>query len=204
MARRQRQRTERSRLCLLDAARAVYGTKGYQSVSVAEIAKRAGRAHGTFYLYFDNKQDVYTALLAGFGDQTAARFADLTLTADPSVAVAELRTLLTAFARDRDLWELLEELAAHDESAARLRSDLRAALSRRLADNVRLTGVDLAGLDQHLLGELFAAMIFRLARLGHLPDTIDVTAAHLSSTWRRVLGLPNDELDSRRTDFVIG
>jgi AcrR family transcriptional regulator len=205
MAHRQRQRTERSRLSLLDAARAVYRDKGYQAVSVAEIAKRAGRAHGTFYLYFDNKHDVYSALLAGFGDQTGARFAEVALSPDPAAGFQELRGLLASFQRDRDLWELLDEMSADDESAARLRSDLREALSRRISESLRLIPLaDPAGLDPDVLAELFASMIFRLARLGSLPDTPEVTALHLLATWYRLLGLPEHELGRIRGDFGIG
>jgi AcrR family transcriptional regulator len=205
MARRQRQRTERSRLGLLDAARAVYRDKGYEAVSVGEIAKRAGRAHGTFYLYFDNKHDVYSALLAGFGDQTAARFGGLALEADRATVFRELQGLLTAFGHDQDLWALLEEMASHDEAAARLRSDLRGALSRRIRTSLALIPAAApAGLDLDVTAELFASMIFRLARLGSLPATPGATAVHLLTIWYRLLGLPDDELDGIPTDLALG
>lgn len=203
MARRQRQRTERSRLSLLEAARAVYREKGYQAASVAEIAKRAGRAHGTFYLYFDNKQDVYSVLLAGFGDQTAARFDALALEADRRTAFHALQGLLTAFQDDRDLWALLEEMASHDESATRLRSGLRATLSRRIrASLAARAAAGPSGLDLDATAELFASMIFRPARLGSLPDTPGVTALHLLAIWCRLTGLPEDELGCISTDLV--
>lgn len=202
MARRQRQRTERSRLSLLEAARAVYREMGYEAASVAEIAKRAGRAHGTFYLYFDNKRDVYSALLAGFGDQTAGRFDALALEADRATALRALQGLLTAFQDDRDLWELLEEMASHDEAATRLRSGLREALGRRIRASLTLISAGSSGLDLDVTAELFASMIFRLARLGVLPATPEVTAVHLLATLCRLLGLPDDELGCMATDLV--
>jgi AcrR family transcriptional regulator len=73
-------------------SKAVRGTNA--AASVAEIAKRGGRAHGTFYLYFDNKRDVYSALLVGFGDQSAARFDALALEGEPANAFRALRVLL--------------------------------------------------------------------------------------------------------------
>lgn len=203
MARRQRQRTERSRLSLLEAARAVYREKGYEAASVAEIAKRAGRAHGTFYLYFDNKQDIYSVLLAGFGDQTAAHFDALALEADRATAFRALKGLLTAFRDDRDLWELLEEMASHDEAAARLRSGLRTALSGRIrASSTPIAPTGSSNLDLDVTAELFASMIFRPARLGSLPDTPGVTALHLLAIWCRLMGLPEDELGCISTDLA--
>jgi TetR/AcrR family fatty acid metabolism transcriptional regulator len=43
---------------ILEAAVKVFARKGYFSSRVAEIARRAGVADGTVYLYFDSKDDV--------------------------------------------------------------------------------------------------------------------------------------------------
>ena len=43
---------------LLEAAREVFCERGYQATSVAAITDAASTAHGTFYLYFRNKEDV--------------------------------------------------------------------------------------------------------------------------------------------------
>lgn len=54
---------------LLDAAREVFVTKGYQATSVAAITDAAGTAHGTFYLYYRNKEDVFSQLMASATDE---------------------------------------------------------------------------------------------------------------------------------------
>ena len=63
-------RGERTRASLVDAARALFEKQGYLDTSVADIAKRAKVAHGTFYTYFDSKEDVFAEvaelLLADF------------------------------------------------------------------------------------------------------------------------------------------
>jgi AcrR family transcriptional regulator len=43
---------------LLDAALTVYGRRGYQQTRVDDIAAAASVSHGTFYLYFRNKEDL--------------------------------------------------------------------------------------------------------------------------------------------------
>ncbi len=53
---------EQKRRFILEAAAAAFGARGFHSVSVKDIAKRAGIAHGTFYLYFKDKKDVYREL----------------------------------------------------------------------------------------------------------------------------------------------
>lgn len=51
---------------ILDAARRVFGEKGYHAASVSDIIKRAGIARGTFYLYFDSKRAIFEELLEGY------------------------------------------------------------------------------------------------------------------------------------------
>jgi AcrR family transcriptional regulator len=48
---------------LLNAAIAEFNQNGYFNTSVDSITKRAGVSHGTFYLYFKNKQDVISILI---------------------------------------------------------------------------------------------------------------------------------------------
>jgi AcrR family transcriptional regulator len=53
---------EQKRRFILNAAAAAFGAKGFHDVTVNDIAQRAGIAHGTFYLYFKDKKDVYRTL----------------------------------------------------------------------------------------------------------------------------------------------
>ena len=49
---------------LLESARTVFTERGFQGTSVAAITDAANTAHGTFYLYFRNKEDVFIQLMA--------------------------------------------------------------------------------------------------------------------------------------------
>ncbi len=60
--RQTRPRAER-RLAFLAAAAGVFGVRGYHDASMADIARAAGAATGTLYLYFQNKEELYVALL---------------------------------------------------------------------------------------------------------------------------------------------
>ncbi|MEY2477213.1 MAG: hypothetical protein QOG87_2528 [Actinomycetota bacterium] len=55
-------RGARTRQRLVDAARVIFERRGYHGAAVADIAKLAGVAHGTFYKYFESKDDVFRAL----------------------------------------------------------------------------------------------------------------------------------------------
>ncbi len=56
---RRNARGERTRARLLEAAEAVFADLGYHDASVVRIAEHAGVAAGTFYLYFESKQQVF-------------------------------------------------------------------------------------------------------------------------------------------------
>jgi AcrR family transcriptional regulator len=64
-ARAERRRTER-REAILVAAQRVFRDKGYHSASVHDIIDEARIARGTFYLYFDSKQAVFSELVDEF------------------------------------------------------------------------------------------------------------------------------------------
>jgi AcrR family transcriptional regulator len=48
---------------LLEAGLAEFDERGFQAVRVDDIVRRARTSHGTFYLYFANKDDIFKALL---------------------------------------------------------------------------------------------------------------------------------------------
>src|SRR5262249_9760342 len=48
---------------LLDAGLAEFDERGFQAVRVDDVVRRAKTSHGTFYLYFANKDDLFRTLL---------------------------------------------------------------------------------------------------------------------------------------------
>jgi AcrR family transcriptional regulator len=48
---------------LLEAGLAEFDEKGFQAVRVDDVVRRAKTSHGTFYLYFANKDDMFRTLL---------------------------------------------------------------------------------------------------------------------------------------------
>ena len=63
-------RGEKTRHKLLDAAREEFGEKGFYEAAVSGITQRAGVALGTFYTYFNSKEELYRALVAHMGELT--------------------------------------------------------------------------------------------------------------------------------------
>jgi len=50
----------------MSAAATLFGEKGYEAASTAEIAERVGVVEGTLYRYFDNKRDLFIRVVEDF------------------------------------------------------------------------------------------------------------------------------------------
>lgn len=54
---------ELTREMIMDAARDLFAEKGYQQVSMRQIAKELGYSHGAIYYHFKNKAELFYALV---------------------------------------------------------------------------------------------------------------------------------------------
>jgi AcrR family transcriptional regulator len=97
---------------LASAAAGVFAQRGVANTAVSDIVAAAGVAQGTFYLYFDSKDDVLLAVVERMVDQmvSALEAADV---APGATAVERLRALgdlLSAFERDPGAAEIVDLL----------------------------------------------------------------------------------------------
>ncbi|SFF28909.1 transcriptional regulator, TetR family [Paenibacillus algorifonticola] len=62
MAMKKEQRSEETKRSIIAAAAKLFAARGYESVSIREIAKEAGCSHTTIYIYFEDKEALLHAL----------------------------------------------------------------------------------------------------------------------------------------------
>jgi AcrR family transcriptional regulator len=110
---------------LLIAAREVFQTQGFQGTTVGAITDAAATAHGTFYLYFRNKEDAFAHVMAQVIEemyrQAAASWAgDLR-----STVARAIGGFLTVFRAHRGLWQCLLEGMHTNAAVERMWLDLR-------------------------------------------------------------------------------
>jgi AcrR family transcriptional regulator len=122
-------RGERTRRKLLGAGEEVFGRRGYQFASIAEITQGAGVAQGTFYLYFDSKRDLMRAVVEERGHELRVTLAKAS--AGVSGRIAKERAGFVAFfawmARHRALYRVVRQAEYIDSALFR-------AWYRQLAD----------------------------------------------------------------------
>lgn len=73
---------QRTEAALMNAARQVFAEKGYLNARISDIAEAAGRSPGSFYNYYENKEEILAALLAEFAHEVVSG-AQLSRSSDP-------------------------------------------------------------------------------------------------------------------------
>jgi len=114
-------RTERGRKTvrgLLEAAAAEFGERGYHEASITGITGRAGAALGTFYTWFESKEELFRALVLDMSHQVRQHVAEAVKDAPDRLAAERLGlAAYIGFARRHpELYRIIEEaqFVAHD------------------------------------------------------------------------------------------
>jgi AcrR family transcriptional regulator len=71
----QADRAAQRRKQILDAAYQVFASKGYAAATIADVAQLLRLGHGTIYRYFDNKLDLFMAVVGGILSRVSAAIA---------------------------------------------------------------------------------------------------------------------------------
>jgi AcrR family transcriptional regulator len=157
-----RARGQRTMRRLLDAGITVFAARGYHSARVDDIVKAAKTSHGTFYLYFANKEDLFQALVTDVASELAALNASLGALGPGEGGRAELRDWLAQFATMYEHYgpviRTWTEAELDSSEAGRIGTDVLGELTATLAERVEGAGVDL---DPQLASMAAIAMIER-------------------------------------------
>jgi len=84
---------------LLDAGLRVFAKRGYHAARVDDIVKSARTSHGTFYLYFTNKEDLLRALAVDCADELTQLSSTLGAVTQDNAGWQELRQFLNDFTK---------------------------------------------------------------------------------------------------------
>lgn len=162
-------RTRQRREAILDAALEVFAAKGYHGAGIADIAAVVGMGHGTFYRYFRNKRDIFTALLGEATQRIAKALNGLPPTTN-SLAEYEQQLngiaagIFNVFSADPRLGRvvLFEAPGVDPELHEQFQSTLGvvASMTRAYLDNGVKKGFLRADMDTQLIARAVNAVIF--------------------------------------------
>lgn len=190
-------RSESTQAALLEAARDVFAEKGYVNAKISDITGRAGRSIGSFYNYYDTKQQLLRALLERFPAQIVERARD-GLSDDWAANIeAAVRAYFHTF-RDYlpEMIGVFQLSMSEPDAAAWWRSQRAYGIASVLAliDAVEQDG-DRIGLDHQVFASAIVSMLESycwtwLAAGGDDVDAVfdEETAIHtLAAMWRRAM-----------------
>ena len=146
--RARRARGQRTRERLLAAGADVFADRGFHAARVDDIVKLAATSHGTFYLYFANKEELFHALAEQIAAQLELIAAQLPpLTPDPAGLAAltswmeQFRAIYAGAGPIITAWTEAEIVVS---DVGRLGTNVHTAFTRSLIDRIRATsGTDL-------------------------------------------------------------
>ena len=122
-------RGERTLRKILDAALEEFGERGFADGSIVGITRRAKVALGTFYTYFDSKEEVYQTLVRGLSEEIKICVAPA-LEAATDALDAERRALI-AFLQfvetHKQVYRLIDEAETVDPEGFRRHYEVTAA-----------------------------------------------------------------------------
>ena len=191
-------RGQRTRESLVTAARRVFERDGFINSRLTDIAREAHTSIGTFYTYFDSKDEIFTAVLQVAQDDMLHPGLPR-VEEDPqniaAVLEASNRAYFEAYRRNAELMVLLEQVATinPDFRALRVkRSKIFTDRVSRWVASAQDSGLADPTLDPVMTARALASMVSRLAYYAFaLGEEYDVDAMVETSTklWFNALGM---------------
>lgn len=147
---------------LFDAGMRVFAERGYHAARVDDIVRAARTSHGTFYLYFANKEDLLRALAVDCADEMMKLADGIGPIGPDEDGYEELRSFLaqfvTTYRRYGPVIRAWMEDQVADREIDRLGVKAFTAIGARLGERMREAGVDVADNEPAAVGALMAML----------------------------------------------
>jgi AcrR family transcriptional regulator len=158
-----RARGKRTVRRLLEAGIEVFADRGYHAARVDDIVRQARTSHGTFYLYFANKQDLFRAIALDVAEEMRAITDELGAVEPTERGLRELRDWVARFVDLGDRYgpviRAWTEAEVGTSDVGRLGTELLADVAGTLGTRIRKAGP--AGLDPAIASMALVAMVER-------------------------------------------
>jgi AcrR family transcriptional regulator len=191
-----------TRARLLEAAKSVFEEAGFLEARVSDIAGGAGLSQGSFYHYFDSKEQIFRELAEEHEAMLIAPDADEEREAT-SVGISDLarirrgiRRYLERYRDNSRIMRVIEEVSRYDSFvnlARRRRQEYFADRAARAIRTMQERGTADPEVDPEVAALALGAMLRRFAELwlveGWKPFDFDEMVDQLTLLWVNAIGL---------------
>jgi AcrR family transcriptional regulator len=193
-----------TRARLLEAAKKVFEEDGFLDARISDISKRAKLSHGSFYHYFDSKEQIF---------REVAEAQERMLTAPPDEARAAgaapdsererirraNRRYLERYREEARIMGVIEQASRYDEHVTAVRAATQKHFAERAEQSIRRLqkkGVADRSVDPVIAATALGAMVARFAELwlvqGYADYDFDEAVEQLTTLWCNALRLEDD------------
>lgn len=190
-----------TRARLLEAAKHVFETSGFLEARITDIAEQAGLSHGSFYHYFDSKEQVFREV-AETQEALLTQAPDDADEVDPAT-LSERERILRAnrlyLERYRDnarIMGVIEQVSRYDGpvNEARMRRQKHFAdRAERSIRRLQEVGQADPGVDPEIAALALGSMVARVAELWLVEHwgtyDLDEVAEQVTVLWANAIGL---------------
>lgn len=175
----------RTRERLVEAAKEVFEEHGFLEARISDIAERAGQAHGSFYYYFDSKEEVFREVVAAVDNRLKAPLDDV-IKAQSKLAPKErvreaMRRHFESYREEARILGLIEHVSRFDPEVNATRLARHKRYTEQVAETIRqLQRRKLADpfLDPMITAAALGALTYRFAEMWLVHGAIECTLEH--------------------------
>jgi AcrR family transcriptional regulator len=179
-----------TRARLLDAAKQIFEENGFLDARISDIAERAAVSHGSFYHYFDSKEQIFHEVVEDLEQRLSDPMYDVVFRAAPGTTARE--RLFTAihrhFERYREearIMGVIEQASRYDAHVAGMRVARRQQYRDDVATSIRhlqRRGMADPSLDPAIAAAALGAMTERFTEALLVERSVDCTIEEAAST----------------------
>ena len=170
-----------TRARLLAAAKEVFEQDGFLDARISDIAERAGLSHGSFYHYFESKEEVFREVAAEVEERLSeplySVILDANSTASPYERIHEgIRRNLESYRDEARIMGVIEQVSRFDENLRAFRNERHHVSSAQIADSIRRLqqhGLADKSLDPVIAAAGLGAMTYRFPEMWFVQDLVD-------------------------------
>jgi AcrR family transcriptional regulator len=190
---------------LVEAAKAVFEKDGFLEARISDIAERAGLSHGSFYHYFDSKEQIFREVAKAIEDELEAPvdavIFDPESTATPRERIREgIRRHLASYRDEAAIMGIIEQVSRYDDQVRDMREAQKAQSQQQIAESIRqlqLRGMADPKIDPDIAIVALGAMTQRFPELWLVERThefdFDAAVDQLSRLFANALGIAESE-----------
>lgn len=189
-----------TRARLIEVAKQVFEEDGFLAARISDISKRAGLSHGSFYHYFDSKEQIF---------REVAEIQERLLTAPPPAGRVSPapdshrerirranRRYLEQYRDEARIMGVIEQVSRYDEHVRAVRTATQKHFADRAERNIRrlqAEGVADPSVDPEIAATALGAMVARFAELwlvqGYARYDFEQAVEQLTVLWCNALCL---------------